>query len=159
MWYASEHGADMEVQRREEATDWQTIARVASDGNGYIVYEDREVVAGARYGYRLLVGDEPFGEAWVLIPSSARRFSLAGVRPNPSPGDLTVAFSLPDDRPARIEITDVAGRRIAVRDVGSLGAGTHEVDMSKGSRFAAGIYIVRLIRNNEVLTVRAAVVR
>jgi hypothetical protein len=157
MWYGSERGADVDVQRREESTDWQTIAHLASDGNGYISYEDRDVVAGTRYGYRLLASGEPFGEGWLLIPS-AQRFSLSGVRPNPSPGRLIIAFTLPDTRPARIEVADVAGRRILARDVGSLGAGPHEVDMGDGRRVAAGVYLIRLTREGETLTTRAVVV-
>src|SRR5262249_46631082 len=43
------------------------------------------------------------------------------------PGALAVAFSLPGASVAELELMDVAGRRIARREVGTLGAGRHQV--------------------------------
>ena len=85
--------------------------------------------------------------------------ALAGVRPNPVVGDLVVAFTLPDDGPARLELFDTAGRRVASRDVGSLGAGAQRVTLGPAGRLPAGIYLVRLTHATWSLAVRAAVVR
>ena len=86
-------------------------------------------------------------------------FVLSGVRPNPSPGGLVAAFSLPDAAPARIEVVDVAGRRVLAREVGALGAGSHVVDLTRGERLPAGIYLIRLTRGGRALTARAVVIR
>jgi hypothetical protein len=72
---------------------------------------------------------------------------------------LTAAFSLPDAAAARLELTDLAGRRILARDVGMLGPGEHVVDLAEGHRLAPGIYLLRLTRGSESLTSRAVVLR
>jgi hypothetical protein len=83
-------------------------------------------------------------------------FALAGVRPNPSVGErLSVAFVLPVAAPARLELLDVSGRRVAGHEVGWLGAGRHEVDLAAGRRFAPGIYLVRLTQGGDVRVTRA----
>jgi hypothetical protein len=72
---------------------------------------------------------------------------------------LSAAFSLPDAAAARLELTDLAGRRILARDVGALGAGDHVVDLAEGRRLAPGVYLLRLTRGDESLTTRAIVLR
>jgi hypothetical protein len=72
-------------------------------------------------------------------------FALEGVRPNPASGrQLMVHFTLPVAQAARLELLDVAGRRVAARDVGALGAGAHAVDLAEGARINPGLYFVRL---------------
>lgn len=94
-----------------------------------------------------------------VAPGPTMRFALEGVRPNPSPaGRVLVSFALPSDAPATIELFDLAGRRVAERAVGSLGPGSHLVDLAAGRRLPAGIYLVRLTRGAQRLTARAAVV-
>jgi DNA-binding beta-propeller fold protein YncE len=80
------------------------------------------------------------------VPADAPlAFALEGVRPNPASGrNLTVHFTLPVAAPARLELLDVAGRSVAARDVGALGAGTHAVNLSEGARINPGLYFVRL---------------
>src|SRR2546426_3437415 len=83
------------VERRTETTEWEPLVSVTADGTGWLVYEDRAVTAGTRYGYRLaysLGGDLLHtDEAWVEIP--AIQFALRGLTPNPSAGGPLVAFS------------------------------------------------------------------
>jgi hypothetical protein len=84
-------------------------------------------------------------------------FALKGVTPNPAKSDMNVQFSLPDGKRATLSLFDVSGRRVASRDVGSLGAGRHTVNLAK--QLPAGLYLVRLDREGASLTARAAVVR
>ncbi|HTM58436.1 MAG TPA: 6-bladed beta-propeller [Candidatus Udaeobacter sp.] len=85
-------------------------------------------------------------------------FALDGVRPNPSFGDrFTIEFALPSSEPATLEVIDVAGRRVAGRTVGSLGPGRHTIDLARGQRLAAGVYLVRLSQGAERRIVRAIV--
>ncbi len=79
------------------------------------------------------------------VPFGGLLFGLDGVRPNPSDGTrATIAFRLPSASPARLEIVDVGGRRVMVRDVASFGPGSHTLDVTSGRRFAPGLYLVRL---------------
>jgi hypothetical protein len=84
-------------------------------------------------------------------------FALDPVRPNPSRGGtLTVRFSLPTDAPARLELLDVAGRRIASHEVG---VGQHTLDLGAGQHLAPGLYLVRLTQGANTRTTRVAVLR
>ena len=67
-----------------------------------------------------------------------------------------VRFSLPGGAPARLELLDVAGRRIAPHEVG---AGQHTLDLGEGHRLAPGLYLVRLTPGANTHTTRALVLR
>ena len=162
-WYAAGGvGSVATVYRSVVSGPWSAVGQVAADGSGQILYEDRAVTPGARYGYRLGVmdqGREVFaGETWVEVPLTAE-LALGGVRPNPATQELAVTFSLPDASPARLEAFDLAGRRVAAREVGRLGGGSHEVRLGEGRPLAPGIYLLRLTRGARVLKARAVIVR
>jgi hypothetical protein len=90
---------------------------------------------------------------------SAVAFSLEGVRPNPAKRDrLTVAFALPTGAAARLDLLDISGRRVLLREVGSLGAGRHTVNLSEGRAVASGVYWVRLTQGENRQTARVQVV-
>ena len=86
------------------------------------------------------------------------RLVLAGARPNPAHGVLRIAFALPSTEPATLELIDVAGRRIARRDVGALGPGEHELGLGS-PHLKAGLYFVRLTQAGEVLNARVVLMR
>ena len=91
-------------------------------------------------------------------PGRTAAFSLAGAVPNPARGArLTFAFALPDGAPATLELLDVAGRRVAEREVGALGAGAHTAELAPGRRVAPGVYLARLTRAGESRVARVAV--
>jgi hypothetical protein len=84
--------------------------------------------------------------------------SLTGPRPNPAMGkDLRIHFSLATAEPARLELLDVAGRLVLAREVGSLGAGQHVVQLGDGARVPPGVYMLRLIQGQNIRRARAAV--
>ncbi len=86
-------------------------------------------------------------------------FALEGAQPNPTHrARLTVTFALPGASPARLELVDVSGRRVAWREVGALGAGRHTVDLAEGRRVAPGFYILRLTQGGELRTRRVLVI-
>jgi len=91
---------------------------------------------------------------------TAFQFTLEGLRPNPSRGELLrVAFVLPSSAAARLELLDVSGRRVLEREVGALGAGRHVVDLAAGQRLAQGLYLVRLTQGTNTRTSRVAVLK
>jgi hypothetical protein len=150
------------VYRRDPATEWRDLGTPSAEATDRLRYEDRAVSPGTRYAYRLSHRDgevERFtDETWVEVPR-AFEFALAGLRPNPAIGTPRAAFSLPDDSPARLDLLDVSGRRIASRDVGSLGAGQHVVALEEAHGIEPGIYWLRLTRDGEARTVRGVVSR
>jgi hypothetical protein len=160
-WHATETSGAT-VQRREAGSEWRDLGEVAADGNGKIRFEDRDVAGGGRYGYRLAVRvagvAQPAGEVWVDVPRWT--LSLDRLEPNPIAGaDVIVGLTLPSDRPARVELFDVAGRVVAARDLGALGAGPHRVRLGVSSTLAPGIYWVRLAQDGAVAFLKAAVLR
>jgi len=91
--------------------------------------------------------------------AEAPRFDLAlhGVGPNPARGELWVEFSLADDGPASIELVDIAGRRIAVRELGPFGPGRHRLELRND--LPAGVYLVRLAQGARRQVRKVAVLR
>jgi hypothetical protein len=162
IWY----GADavnlaLRLERRTDASEWQAIASVSPDASGRIDYEDRDVLPGVRYGYRLAYsegGAERFTtEAWVTVPR--HELALAGFQPNPAAGVPRVVFVLGESVPATLEVYDVTGRRVASHAVGSLGAGAHTLPLDQGPRLAPGVYALRLTQGERTLTARGVVMR
>lgn len=81
------------------------------------------------------------------IPDSndPRDFALSGAVPNPcARGRLEVSFRLPSMAPAELALFDAAGRRVASAEVGSLGPGSHVVDLTRHAAIEPGIYFARL---------------
>jgi glycerophosphoryl diester phosphodiesterase len=89
---------------------------------------------------------------------SPRGLAMYPPRLNPSQdGALRLEFALPDGGPARITVVDVAGRQVATREVGALGAGTHL--LSVGRNLPSGLYLVRLTNGREQALIKATVLR
>ncbi len=147
------------VERRTNEIPWVAVGTATVDAPDRLRFEDRSVVAGTRYAYRLLYrsaeGEQSTAETWVDVPALA--LSLTGFRPNPAVGRTTLVFSLPDDRPSRLEVLDVRGRVVHSSDVGGLGAGAHVLPLS--GALPPGMYWIRLIHPERTLTRKGLVVR
>ncbi len=80
-------------------------------------------------------------------PAAPAALALSRPQPNPSAGASSIAFTMPASGPARIEVLDLAGRRVASHE-GDYAAGEHRWTWSgaeaSGRRAGAGVYFVRL---------------
>ena len=86
--------------------------------------------------------------------------AIERVYPQPShAGKLAVQFILGAPGPARLELLDVAGRRIATRDVRKLGTGRHVVDLAESARLSPGVYMVRFETAGLQMSARAVVLQ
>jgi hypothetical protein len=150
-----ETGINAAVYRRDAGGLWTALAEATVDASGRVVHDDETVAAGHSYDYMMVVGSErgeTFGGATtVLVPGVlgvdpvATDFAIQRVAPNPTTDRLTVSLALPSSQPATLDLVDVAGRSVLSRDLGALGAGTHQVDLSIGRGHApAGLYFLRL---------------
>ncbi len=94
----------------------------------------------------------PSGTVDVPSPSPVLAFGIDPLRPNPATRHaLNVRFTLPRPAAARLELVDATGRRVTVREVGELGAGTHAVDLAEGRPApGSGVYFVRLMQGGDV---------
>jgi hypothetical protein len=70
-----------------------------------------------------------------------------------------VALSLPSAAPAKLELLDVSGRRVAQQDLAGRGPGELQVRLAPQAPLRAGLYFLRLTQGNRSLTARASIVR
>lgn len=150
------------VERAEAGGEFEALGEVLADGAGHLRYEDRTVQAGITYRYRLAVADGAtityLGQVTIRVPAAVS-FGIDGFRPNPAAGEVSVVFALESAAPARLELLDVAGRRVLAEDVGSLGPGQHVLRLEKAASLPAGVYVLRLTQSGRVVTTRSAIVR
>ncbi len=70
-------------------------------------------------------------------------FALEAPFPNPAAGAVTVGLVTPESGDARVEVTDLLGRRVATLVDGPLAAGRHIVSFDT-SGLPSGVYLVRM---------------
>ena len=87
------------------------------------------------------------------VPGSPSNFDL--MIPNPARHGLVLRFALPSSAPATLELLDISGRRVMKREVGSMGAGSHAIELGSQS-VRPGLYFVRLRQGQEIRTARVA---
>jgi hypothetical protein len=162
-WFApGAANLDASVYRRTPTTDWQRLGAPRIEDGDRLVFEDRDVIPGSRYAYRLGYpggnGEEFSAETWLDIPA-ALALALEGLRPNPALGELVVAFTLPAGQRATLDLLDLTGRRVLWREVGELGAGRHLLRLEGTERLSAGVYWLRLQQGAETRVARGVVIR
>jgi hypothetical protein len=138
--------------------DAETLTVVATRTGPYlaVVYRADGSNAGTPLAYDFMTSSTQTLDAPVAPP---RELALRGATPNPASATrMTIAFDLPSDAPAHLELVDVGGRRVMSRDVGAMGAGRHAVDLANGGRIAPGVYWVRLAQGATSRISRVAVV-
>ena len=150
------------------------------DGDGVtdlmVKFDRALVVATLTAGERVpvtvtgMVNGQPFSgtdsirvrtsKAAVPLPWTAPRAELAVRSAGPATGGrLPVEFALQDESPARLELTDVAGRALTSREVGAMGPGQHSIDLAGGASVPPGVYFVRLTQAGIQVHARIAVMR
>jgi len=156
------------VYRRPSDGQWTAIAEAETNANGKIVFDDTSVQPGESYSYMTVVasqrGETFGGETLVQVPGTTAvdpglsvDFALRGIVPNPAVTQMSVSFVLASSEPASLELVDVTGRRWMDREVGSLGAGPHRIDIGTEGRFPPGLYFMRLTQAHRVASTRVAI--
>ncbi len=153
-------GSEALVERRGATSAWTPLGTIVADGSGRFRFEDRDVVAGARYAYRLVTGGAPevATEAWIDVPSASLT-RLDGVHPNPATREALVSFDLARAGAARLDVLDLLGRRVAGGAVTSFGAGRHVVPVPGAAALRPGVYVIRLESEGRAETRRFVVIR
>ncbi|HEY2954368.1 MAG TPA: T9SS type A sorting domain-containing protein [Candidatus Eisenbacteria bacterium] len=150
------------VERREPESDWSPVAPGIPDGTGSIVFEDRDVVAGHRYGYRLRVVDAGVerseGEVWLSIADSPR-LELGAPYPNPAPGAVNVPCALGAGESGVLELVDLSGRVVERRAIEAGSGGSRVIPFASSGRLSPGLYFVRLRQAGRSLIARIALAR
>jgi hypothetical protein len=161
-WFCPTSGLSATLYREEPGKGTSRLAVLTPDGSGRLTYEDNDVTAGRRYRYVLGImeggREELLGEVWVDVPLELT-LAIHDIRPNPATPGAAVSLSLPGSEPARLEVLDVAGRRVLTRSLDGLGPGRHLVRLDPEARLQGGVYFVRLTQGARAVSRRAVFVR
>jgi hypothetical protein len=152
---------------RDGGAGWQTLARAVTDTSwtwnvvGPLTRQARVRVLDPAVPSIVATSDSVFTVMPAGLadagPALRAGFALLGVRPNPARGTTRVSFALADG-PARLELVDLAGRR--VRSLGLHGgAGTRHADLDGLGALRPGLYLVRLAQAGRQATRKLVVVR
>lgn len=160
-WFSADGaGETMRLYRREVPGELVPAGDLTADGSGMIVFEDVNAVAGRSYEYAVGIRngstERILGNVWVDVPETAE-FALRAVNGAQSGSALRFVVKVASATPARLELVDITGRRLADRDLGVLGSGEHTVEMSASIR--PGVYWGRLSQGGKLITAKVAVVR
>ncbi len=159
-WYSNIAVAAQVTLERRSAEVWEARAQLTADGANRLRYEDRDVVAGTRYAYRLRIVDG--GRTWfsdevtVQVPDGLA-FGRIAIHPNPARSEFEVAFEISDPAPVEFEILDVSGRRVQHQSLAGLGAGSHVIAPNR-ARLDPGLYWVVVRQAGRSATKRVVVV-
>jgi hypothetical protein len=104
-----------------------------------------------------LRGSPPAGADGRLAPEIT--LALHGLVPNPPLRELMVSFTLPDDRPATVELLDLAGRRLRSVEVAGRGSGRHSVSLGPAGGLGSSVYMVRLRHGGRSLVRKCVLMR
>lgn len=163
-WFGGSAGSAAVVYRSADGASWSPIARVVVDGSGYLGYEDRDVLSGQHYAYRLGVGaggaETYSATTWLEIPASLA-LSLDGPWPQPAGEDLVFRYTLPSPAAARLRLHDLQGRAVATLLYATLGAGQHtrrwRLRDLLGRDLPGGVYFARFEVAGHTLTRRVVI--
>lgn len=148
LWSGADPGERVRLERAIEASAWGDAAVLDADHEGRIRHIDADVIAGQRLAYRLRRGD---GTATlpveVRIPLEVG-LGLRVLGGQPARGAITFEVSRVPGRDARLELFDVAGRRVISAPVSASGASPLRVSFGR-STIASGIYLARLSSGSE----------
>jgi len=88
---------------------------------------------------------------------AAGRLSVIAT-PNPQPhGAIRLQLSLPASGPAHVELLDLAGRRVAWRDLDAAGADRQLMELAIPRQAASGLFFARLTQGRETRVARVIV--
>ncbi len=113
---------------------------------------DLHIYTGSRYdAYDIVTITIDLTGTGIADPEIPLAFALRQNYPNPFRGGTALAFALPRPTEARLEVYNVAGRRVATVVNGSFPAGEHLVTWdgtdARGAKVPAGIYFYRFEAN------------
>jgi hypothetical protein len=160
----------VDLQRSDDSgVNWRTLAR-GLVGAGYSYTAAPPYTTHARFrvveshAAQFADGSDADFEiadpALLSVGDGPPRLALLGAWPNPARAQLNISLSLAaSDAPGMLELLDLAGRRVAARDLSGEGAGRHQVRLLDGARVRPGLYVVRLTHAGAVRSMKVAVLQ
>jgi hypothetical protein len=147
-WFADARGASKAgIFRRTEEGSWEPLTVLYPDGQGYVTLEDRDVQAGALYGYGVGVQRDGHvgieGVVWVRVVAPISGLAIHNVAPNPATTAWSIAFDSPETSAASIEAIDLSGRVVRAVQLGALTSGRQSFSLP-AQGLPPGVYWIRV---------------
>jgi hypothetical protein len=158
-WTDPGMAADVQAWLDEPATDfgWLVLGDEVTLNTARRFDSHENEVAANRPTLRITYS----GTVGVAAPRAAG-IRLEPPRPNPAAGPLRLAFALPAQGHARLEVRDAAGRLVATPLARACAPGRHEAEWDardfNGRCVAAGIYYSRLVVDGRSLAAAPVVI-
>ena len=131
----------------------------SSPGTHSLWVRGRDAAAnwGPAAGFSVIVN----ADGTVAVESSPLLDFLATASPNPVRGSTSVRFGLARAGDVRLELFDLAGRRVSTLASGTMAAGPHAAVWNRqdqrGHRVGAGVYFIRLLTPTQAFHSRVVV--
>ena len=144
--YSSSAGEQVWLERSDHGAEgpWSRPITTQSRQEDFLVELDQSVEPSREYWYRIVAlgngGPVVLGQPAVVAANPAR-FALSPLKPNPSPGPVSIEFALPSAASIRIDVIDLQGRIVETPAEGLWPAGKHQVAWR--ALHPAGVYLVR----------------
>ncbi|MBM3287105.1 MAG: T9SS type A sorting domain-containing protein [Candidatus Eisenbacteria bacterium] len=136
-------------------------------GMGPYEYLDEEIEPGTAYAYKIAAvlpggGSRLYGPVHA-VATAGRPFALHAAAPNPTRGSTSIRYSLPRKGDVRLQVFDLAGRRVRVLHDGPAGGGTKVLvwdgTNEQGRAVASGVYFLRLTWRDRSASGRVVLLR
>jgi len=160
----------VDLQRSDDGgVHWKTLARGLT-GTSYSYTATAPYTTHVRFrvveGHAAQFSDASDADFQVMDPALAgvgdgpATLALLGAQPNPARRDLTVSYSLATSGArGTLELLDLAGRRVAWRDLSGESAGRHQAQLLERSALRPGVYMIRLTHAGEVRGMKVALIQ
>jgi GEVED domain/Secretion system C-terminal sorting domain len=154
-WSSNEENnfSGYEIEKSKDSRNWESSGIVASNGQaGQKQYEcnDFSIYTGTTY-YRLKLIGEGGPNKYSDI-KSVKKVSLSDVvsiKPNPVTSIASIGIETSENTTADIMITNIAGKNIFSHQY-LIRSGSNTINIPVRTDWAAGMYMVRVIMNNEI---------
>jgi hypothetical protein len=132
-----------------------TIRSLMPDGGGgvFVAWDKRDTLYGRN---TLMLSRVTYPTPLAVSPRVARTPDLRLIGPNPSRGDFAMSCTIAAGAPARLELLDLAGRRLRVVELD--GGGTRTARFDDVGSLRPGLYLIRLTQAALSRTSRIAIV-
>jgi len=109
-------------------------------------------------GFMGYTGETCEGEGVEELAAHPSGFYLADAYPNPFNPVTTIKFTLPHPQDIQVAVYNLLGQQAATLADGPHSAGIHQITFD-GSGLASGVYVYRLVADNQVITKKMALVK
>lgn len=150
------------VELQRDGEGWHPEGGIYADDDGRCAFEDRNVTPGSTVEYRMRAmynGLAMVSAVTTVHVPELTPLAIAGLRPNPSRASPVIAFTLPQRAATRLDVYDVAGRRVWASDLGVLAPGPHVQTLEPNGALRSGVYVFRLTCGARSVSVSGVIAR